>query len=176
MDDWQRRLARDIVAETPAGKLPDAEATLEVAFGDARAAVTYALELARAYRLPAAGSVVGDHLWMRLGDGKMRLTLNRRSATIEADVSLCSAAAASASAQPGAKDAKAPDNVAIVSLLTWRQGEGALVDDRGTPTDLGAVARAAIDALVADWKARPPAEKKLSSAPPPDLEDTPTRG
>jgi hypothetical protein len=156
MDDWQRKLARDIVAETPAGKLEDREATLEIAFGDARAAVTYALELARAHRLPAAGSVIGDHLWMRLGDGRVRLTLNRRAATVETDVTLGS-----------------PETER--KLVRWQEG-GGLVDDGGSPADLGDVARAGIDALLAGWKARPAGEKKLSSAPPPDLEDTPTRG
>src|SRR5580700_9566319 len=148
MDDWHRRLARDIVAETPAGKLPEGDATLEIAFGDARAAVTYALELARAHRLPAAGSVIGDHLWMRLGDGRVRLTLNRRAATVEADLSL-----------------GAPSGEGRTTTVRWRDGEAGLVDDGGAPADLGTVARSAIDALIADWKARPAAEKKLSSAP-----------
>ena len=175
MDDWQRNLAREIVAETPAGNVSEGEAALEVAFGDARAAVTYALELARAHRLPAAGSVVGDHLWMRLGDGRVRLTLNRRGANIEADLSLTAPAAGAARASKDGAGARR-DRVTVVR---WRAGEGAdgtLVDDRGARADLGAVAREAIDAIVADWRARPASEKKLSSAPPPDLEDTPTRG
>jgi hypothetical protein len=176
MDDWHRRLASDIVAETPAGKLGDGEATLEIAFGDARSALTYALELARAHRLPAAGSVVGDHMWMRLGDGKLRLTLNRRAATIEADVSI--------GPEPAAKDGKTGKDAAAshaspasrVTVVRWSDGQRALCDDQGAQADLGVVARAAIDALVAEWKAKPAGEKRLSSAPPPDLEDTPTRG
>jgi hypothetical protein len=175
MDEWQRRLARDIVAETPAGQLADGETTLEVAFGDARAAVTYALELARAHRLPAAGSVIGDHLWMRLGDGRVRLTLNRRAATVEADVSLPATSTGRADAAGGTgKGGPAPRE--RITVVRCREGEASLFDEKGAPADLGAVARAAIDALVADWRARPAGEKKLSSAPPPDLEDTPTRG
>ena len=156
MDDWQRRLASEIVAETPAGKLPDGEAALEVSFGDARAALTYALELARAHRLPATGSVAGDSLWLRLGDGRVRLTLNRRGGAVETDLSL-------------------PSRTPKASVVRWKE-QGGLVDDRGAQADLGAVARSAVDAIVAEWRARPPGDKKLSSAPPPDLEDTPTRG
>jgi hypothetical protein len=32
-----------------------------------------------------------------------------------------------------------------------------------------------IDVLVTDWRSRPPSERKLSSAPPPDLDDEPTK-
>jgi hypothetical protein len=159
MDDWHNRLARDIVAETPAGRLEDGDATLEVAFGDARAAVTYALELARAHRLPALGNVAGDHLWLRLGDGSVRVTLNRRASVVEADV------------------ARAPTEGAAgrVTTVRWKEDARGLCDEQGSAMDLGAMARAAIADLVSDWKARRPEQKKLSSAPPPDLDDTPTR-
>jgi hypothetical protein len=158
MDDWHNRLARDIVAETPAGKLEDGDAMLEVAFGSARAAVTYALELARAHRLPALGNVAGDHLWMRLGDGSVRVTLNRRASLVEADVS------------------RAPTEASPrVTTVRWKEDARGLFDETGAALDLGAMARTAIADLVSDWKARRPEQKKLSSAPPPDLEDTPTR-
>src|SRR5258708_23644849 len=166
MDDWHSRLARDIVAETRVGRLDDAEAMLEVAFGNARAALTYALELARAHRLPAAGSVVGDQLWMRLGDGRVQLTLNRRASVVEADVSLASQSEDRAGGSGAAAKTK---------RVRWREDERALFDDQGAATDLGAVARSAIDALIADWKARPAPPKALSSAPPPEFEETPTR-
>ncbi len=158
MDDWHNRIARDIVAETPAGKLADGDAMLEVAFGSARAAVSYALELARAHRLPAAGSVAGDHLWLRLGDGSVRVTLNRRASLVEADVSRAFRAGGH------------------LTTVRWKEDERGLVDEQGSATDLGAIARSAIADLVADWKALRPERKKLSSAPPPDLDDTPTRG
>jgi hypothetical protein len=160
MNDWERRLARDIVAETPAGALPDGAAAMEIAFGAARSAVTYALELARAHRLPATGSVAGDHVWLRFGDGKAKFTLNRRAGLVEADVTL-------------AGPPVVPDRHVVVR---WSDDKRSLLDDGGAPADLGALARSSIDALVADWRARPASEKKLSSAPPPDLDDTPTRG
>jgi hypothetical protein len=165
MDDWQRKLARELVAETPAGALPDGAATMEIGFGSARAAVTYALELARAYRLPATGSVAGDHVWLRLGDGRAKLTLNRREGQIECDVTLPA---------PAGDTAAAPQE--RHTLVRWDDEARALLDSEGARVDLGALARTAIDGLVADWRTRPLAEKKVSSAPPPDLEDTPTRG
>lgn len=78
MDDWHRKLARELVSETPAGFVPDAAASLEIAFGEARSAVTYALELARAHRIPVAGNIAGDGIWLQLGDGRVRFVLNRR--------------------------------------------------------------------------------------------------
>jgi hypothetical protein len=82
MDDWHQRLVKELVAETPAGFLPDRSASLEIAFGHARSALTYALELARAHRLPAAGNVAGDDVWLQLGSGRVRFTLNRRDGHI----------------------------------------------------------------------------------------------
>jgi hypothetical protein len=82
MDDWHRKLARELVQGTPTGTLPDASvaaaAALEIAFGHARSAITYVLELARAHRIPATGNVTGDDLWLQLGEGRVRFTLNRR--------------------------------------------------------------------------------------------------
>src|SRR5579871_3679814 len=82
MDDWHQKLVRDLVAETPAGFVPDAAAALEVAFGQARSAIAYALELARAHRIPAAGNIGGDDVWLRLGDGRVRFVLNRREGQV----------------------------------------------------------------------------------------------
>jgi hypothetical protein len=165
MDDWHRKLARELVSETPAGALPDGAATMEIAFGSARAAVTYALELARAHRLPATGSVAGDHVWLRFGDGRAKFTLNRRQEHVEIDVTL-----------PGSPSGDARTERS--TLVRWDAGARALRDAEGATIDLGAQARSAIDGLIADWRARPrsEAEKKVSSAPPPDLDDTPTRG
>jgi hypothetical protein len=82
MDDWHRKLAKELVQGTPTGTLPDASvaaaAALEIAFGHARSALTYVLELARAHRIPATGCVAGDDLWLQLGEGRVRFTLNRR--------------------------------------------------------------------------------------------------
>jgi hypothetical protein len=77
MDDWHRRLAGELVKETPAGVLPESVASVEVGFGQARSALAYALELGRAHRIPITGSVAGDDLWLQLGDGRVRFTLNR---------------------------------------------------------------------------------------------------
>lgn len=78
MDDWHRKLARELVSETAKGFVPDAAAALEIAFGQARSAITYALELARAHHIPAAGNVAGDGIWLQLGEGRVRFMLNRR--------------------------------------------------------------------------------------------------
>jgi hypothetical protein len=78
MDDWHHRLVGELVKDSPAGMAPDAATALEVAFGHARSALTYALELARAHRIPATGYVAGDSIWMQLADQRIRFTLNRR--------------------------------------------------------------------------------------------------
>jgi len=140
MDDWHRRLVKELVAETPAGFLPDAAAALEIAFGHARSALTYALELARAHRLPASGAVNGDDIWLQLGGGRVRFTLNRREGHIVVN-------------RPG------QDEVRV----------------RADGVDMTTMARDAIDALVAAWRAGP-AHARTPSAPPPEFEDEPTKG
>jgi hypothetical protein len=161
MDDWHRKLARDLVSETPAGpaqngrdgerSAPDGAQLLEIAFGQARSAVTYVLELARAHRLPATGSVAGDDVWVQLGDAKARFTLNRREAHVVA-------------VRPGKSEAR----------FRYDKTKGALVDGDSVPAELGAVAREAIDAIVTAWRARPIRER-VPSAPPPEFEDEPTK-
>ena len=82
MDDWHRRLVNELGKETAAGSVPDAAASLEIAFGKARSAIAYALELARAHHITAAGNVAGDSVWLQLGDGRIRFTLNRRAGDV----------------------------------------------------------------------------------------------
>ena len=82
MMDWHDKLATDLAGPRP-GLAPDATATLEIAFGRARSAIAYALELARAHRLPATGGVTGDSVWLQLGAGRVRFTLNRRVGQVE---------------------------------------------------------------------------------------------
>jgi hypothetical protein len=165
MDDWHRKLARDLVAETPAGGMPEGAAALEIAFGGARSAVAYALELARAHRLPVSGSVVGDDVWMRFGDGRARFTLDRRQAQVEIDITLPGPTGPGGQAPPRQRKRQ----------VRWADPQRALLDTDGTPVDLGALARTSIEDLIADWRSRPAIEKGLSSAPPPDLDDgTPT--
>jgi hypothetical protein len=158
MDDWYSKLARDLMAETPARAIPDAAASMEIAFGQARSVVAYALELARAHRFPAAGSVVGDDVWLRFGDGQVRVILNRRDGRIVVEVDA-----------PGPPKPRHEE-----TRLKWH--DGVLVDESGAAADASGITRSSIDALVADWRSRPPSEKRLSSAPPPDLDDETTKG
>ena len=143
MEDWHRKLARELVSETAAGFVPDAAASLEIAFGQARSAITYALELARAHHIPAAGNVAGDGIWLQLGEGRVRFVLNRRDGYVTV-------------VSPGRDEARLPLAEAAKA-------------------DLGKMAREAIDALVAAWRALP-IEAKRQSTPPPDFEEEPTKG
>jgi hypothetical protein len=142
MDDWHRKLVQELVGGTPAGFVPDAAAALEIDFGKARSALAYALELARAHRIPAAGNVTGDDIWLQLAPGRVSFTLNRREGHVVV-------------ARPG------QDAVNVHA-------------EAGAP-DVGAMAREAIDALVATWRTLPASDRR-PSAPPPDFEDEPTKG
>lgn len=146
MDDWHRKLARELVSETAAGFVPDAAAALEIAFGQARSAITYALELARAHHIPAAGNVAGDGIWLQLGNGRVRFVLNRREG-----------------------------NVTVLRAIDGSQDETRIPLAEAAKTDLGKMAREGIDALVAAWRALP-AEAKRPSVPPADFEEEPTKG
>jgi len=157
MDDWHSKLALDLIGETPARGLPDSAASMEIAFGHARSAITYALELARAHRLPATGRVVGDDVWLQFGDGQVRVTLNRRDGHILVDAHV-----------PGPSTPRHDE-----TRVHWH--DGALVDESGSAADPSALTRTMIDVLVTDWRARPPSERRASSAPPPDLDDEPTK-
>ncbi len=123
--------------------MPEAAATLEIAFGEARSAVAYVLEFARAHRIRASGHLGGDDVWLQLGEGCVRLVLNRREGHVTVS-------------RPGQAD--------------MRIAAGAVDGAR-----LGVLAREAIDALVAEWRALP-AHAKRASAPPADFEDEPTKG
>jgi len=154
MDEWHRKLARDLVARTPA-VTPDERATaLEVAFGDARAAVAFTLEFARAHRIVATGNVAGDDLWIQLGEARARFTLNRREARVIVR------------ARGDEKH------------LQWDDARNAIVDATGTLADLQAAARSTLDAIVSEWRSSPTVAL-LSSVPPqpdPEHDDEPTKG
>jgi hypothetical protein len=139
MDEWHRKLVNDLTQETAAGFVPDAAAALEIAFGQARSAITYTLELARAHRIPVAGNVSGDAIWLHLGEQRLRLTLNRRAGEVVV---------------------QRPEQDSVTVKVG---GE-----------DLGAMARSAIDAMVAAFKALP-AEAKRPSMPPSDFEEETTK-
>ncbi len=166
-DQWHRKLALDLgTAGSPApapdgGDEPadglDGPTLLEIAFGRARSVVAYALELAVAHRLPATGSVAGDDVWLRLGNARARFTMNRREGLVIVS-----------SAQAGEVRAR------------WDDARRAIVDldAEGAPkatVDLEAMARSAVDGIVAEWRADPSAARRLSVHPR-DHEDEPTKG
>jgi len=152
MDDWHRKLVEQLVADSPKGFVPDATTALEIAFGKARSAVAYTLELARAHRVPVTGSVAGDDVWLALGDGRVRFTLNRREGHVVVQ-------------RPGQDELRLRGDAAS----SGSGGAG------GAGDDLGALACASIDALVAAWRALP-VRPRTPSAPPPEFEDEPTKG
>lgn len=156
MDDWHRKLVGELAGGHGGGL--DSAVELEIALGQARAAVAYALELARAHRVVTAGHAMGDDVWLQLGDGRVRFTLNRRAGHL-------------VFARVGAA-AATPHEL----RLRWDGSRRAIVDDDGEAVDVGATAREAIDALVAAWRALPPRDRP-PSAPPPDYDDEqPTKG
>jgi hypothetical protein len=161
MNDWHRKVAAELVSETPAGFGPDGAAALEIGLGHVRSAIAYVLELARAHRLDAAGNVTGDDVWLELGEARVRATLNRRQAQVAWAVS-------------GQDTAR----------LRWDDAMRAIVDDGGARRDMGALARDAIDAMVSAWRSGSrrssgsgsSSAAPHSSAPPPEFEDEPTKG
>jgi hypothetical protein len=159
MDDWHHRLVRDFTSETPAGPAPEGPSALEIALGQARSVVTYALELARAHRIAARGNVAGDDVWLQLGDMRARFTLNRRDAQLLVTRS---------GPGPGTQEEMRVHWDERKRVLVAADGDGALAD-------VEAMARGAIDAVVAAWRARPVRDRP-PSAPAPDYEDEPTKG
>jgi hypothetical protein len=166
-DQWHRKLALDLgTAGTPAPAPErtddpaaglDGTTLLEIAFGRARSVFAYALELALAHRLPATGSVAGDDVWLRLGNARARFTMNRREGLVVVS-----------SSQAGEVRAR------------WDDARRAIVDldAEGAPkatVDLEAMARSAVDGIVAEWRAHPSAAMRLSVHPR-DHEDEPTKG
>src|SRR5262249_38207144 len=130
MDDWYARLARDLISETPARHTVDSAASIEIAFGHARAAVAYALELGRAHRLPAPGVIAGDSVWWRFGEGRGGVVLNRREGYVVLDVRV-----------PGAGGAPMTSSE---RRIRWDSAGHALLDEAGEAFDLGAATRASI--------------------------------
>ncbi len=151
IDEWHEKIARDLAQGNPREMVAEDAAALEIEFGHARSALTYALELARAHRVPAAGNVMGDDVWMKLGDGRARFLLNRREAYVAIAIS-------------------SQDE----SRARWNADERALVDAQGNRLDLGATARDAIDRLVAEWRKSPARSRVPAAAVKED--DEPTKG
>jgi hypothetical protein len=156
-DEWHRKLAQDFGAAAATAAALDGATLLEIAFGRARSVVAYALELALAHRLPATGSVAGDDIWLRLGDARVRFTMNRREGFVLVSRWMVD-------------DLRA----------RWDEPARAVVElgadgASGAVVDLEAMARASIDGIVADWRARPLPARALSARPP-SFEDEPTKG
>lgn len=153
MDDWHQKLARHLVARAASAGREDHSTALEVAFGRARAATAYALELARAHRVPASGGTVGDDIWIQIGDDRARFTLNRRAAYIAVRTD---------------HDER---------RLQWDDGRRAVVDGLGAPSDLERIAQAAIGAIIERWYRSPAAELLAKLPPQPEIEreDEPTK-
>ena len=156
MTDWHRKLALDLGTTTPKASL-EGPTVLEIAFGRARSIFAYALELAVAHRLPATGSVAGDGVWFRLGDARARFTMNRREGHVVVSRGQGEELRAGWDASRGA----------IVEL----GADGAT----GPMVDLEAMAQSAVDGIVAEWRARPPSTKLLSTRAR-NREDEPTKG
>jgi hypothetical protein len=149
MDEWHAQLAQRLVAETPSRDQPAAEARLEIAFGQLRGAVAYVFELARAHHVVVAGHVAGDDVWLQLGSGRVRFTLNRRDQHIVV--------------RPSADEGR---------VIRWDEARRALVDGEDCTEDPVGLARRALDALVAAWAANQ--DKAMASAR--EFEDEPTKG
>jgi hypothetical protein len=170
MHDWHRTLADALTAETSAGASPDGATQLEIAFGRARTAIVYALELSHAHRVPATGSVAGDDIWMRLGDARARFTLNRREGFILVS-------------RPDASEVRvrwdgAARTLVAESALGGASGASPQIGASGeaiASADLEAVARSAIDALVVGWKALASSAKERTTAPL-EFDNEPTKG
>jgi hypothetical protein len=151
-DDWHRKLARELAEDTPHAPFAEDAAALEIEFGRARSAITYVLELARAHRIPATGSVTGDDVWIKLGEARVRFTLNRREAHVVIAIS--------------------PQDEWHAA---WNTEKRTLVDTQGAALDLGGKAREAIDGLVAEWR-KMPSRPRVPVSEAKNRDDEPTKG
>jgi hypothetical protein len=136
--DWQARLQHEFASGSNAVASKEAIA-LEIAFGQARTTITYAVELARAHRIPAQGSTAGDDVWFQLGDVRMRVTLNRRERYLSV---------------------RRPDREEM--RVRWDCHRATVVADEES-VDVGCLARSGIDAVVAAWREQCPPTERISS-------------
>ena len=138
MDEWRTRLAEELLsAQQPSeGDRPTVEGltmvsgptAMEIAFGKARSELTYVLEFGRAHHLPIVGSVVGDDVWIRLGETKLGFRLDRTTSKITATV------------------------VGQDASMTWDPKSRAIVTGSGKAIDVEWFVRDSIDATVRAWK------------------------
>ncbi len=144
-ESWHRALAGAL--SLPA---TDEGAELEIAFGHVRSTIVYVLELGRAHRLAASGNVLGDSVWLALGQASVRFTLNRRERVIHVR------------------------SLRGEERLAWNRARGSLVDSNGAAYESTSVVRGAVDELVACWRADP--AERFSKTPSRNFDDEPTKG
>jgi hypothetical protein len=131
MTDWRSRLSEQLLgptASSPASR-PEPGALLEIVLGQARAELTYVLELGKSHSLPVTGSVTTDDIWIRVGATTLRFNYSRRAGVIVASVI-------------GREDQQ----------LRYSADKRAVVTPDGEVLDATAYVRDAIDATVNAWK------------------------
>ncbi len=136
-DEWRARLAAELLGEDEVEPIsqrmtfaPEGATAMEIAFGQARSELTYVLELGRAHHLPVVGAVVGDEIWIRLGESKLTFRLDRQATVIHANIA------------------------AADSTLTWDPKGRAIVTSAGKAVDMQSFVQGAIDATVRAFKAK----------------------
>ena len=145
-ESWHRAVARALAVPALAEDL----AEFEIAFGRIREVVSYVLELARAHRLPASGNLVGDDVWILVGQARARFTLNRREGMLLVRTTK------------------------FELRLAWSKELHCLVDPSRRPCDVKALARSAMDELIAQWQADRSPRLPVSAGR--EYEDEPTKG
>lgn len=142
-EDWRARLAADLLGnedeDEPASQRattipfsPDAATAMEIAFGQARSELTYVLELGRSKSLPVLGSVLGDSIWIQLGEAKLAFRLDRKASIIHATIA------------------------AVDSTLAWDAKGRAITTSEGRSVDMQSYVQSAIDSTVRAYKSQPP--------------------
>jgi hypothetical protein len=137
---WRNRLAAQLLGGSRAKETfsfsPAGATALEIALGKARSELTYLLEFGRAHHLPIVGNVMGDEVWIRLGDTTLKFTLDRAAVAMTALV------------------------VGQPPVVMWWDAEGQrIAREKGDAVDVDAFVRSAVDATVAAWR-------RTSSPPP----------
>ena len=137
-DEWRAKLADQLLGTTTAigdraTFVPDAAASMEIAFGKARSELAYVLELGRSNSVPVVGSILGDDVWIRLGAAELRFVFDR-----------------------GAKVVRATVN-GRVTTLNWDARQRAIATSDGKLVDMDFFVRESIDATVKTFRASQPA-------------------
>jgi hypothetical protein len=140
MDEWRTQLVAQLLGDARGNDRAGADASrdlaastaMEIALGKARSELTYVLELGRAHHLPIVGNVVGDEVWIRLGEARLAFRFDRSALRMVASV-------------VGRGEA----------WLAYDAKMRAVVIDGGAPVDVDRFVREAIDATVRAWKSPP---------------------